>query len=137
MPEPLPDFPVPRLLRTNELPSTMEAQASQAYIDGAEEHMRVFLAGLETILTTLDILNRQCDVLEETIHCYKAVFSPFRRLPAELLSEVFVHCLPPDSAPSPYAPPLSSGPALGSAPLLLMSVCKRWRAVALSTPRLW
>ncbi|KAH8115130.1 hypothetical protein DFH11DRAFT_147534 [Phellopilus nigrolimitatus] len=46
----------------------------------------------------------------------------------ELLSLVFIFCLP--SRPSPR-------PTLESAPLLLIQVCKRWRDVALSTPRLW
>ncbi|KAH8100449.1 hypothetical protein DFH11DRAFT_1525070 [Phellopilus nigrolimitatus] len=46
----------------------------------------------------------------------------------ELLSLVFIFCLP--SRPSPR-------PTFESAPLLLIQVCKRWRDVALSTPRLW
>jgi hypothetical protein len=56
-------------------------------------------------------------------HC--AILSPVRRLFPELLSEVFLHCL------SPWGqPPVQS-------PWLLGQICSGWRAVALSTPRLW
>lgn len=47
-------------------------------------------------------------------------------LPAELLGEVFVECLPEHPQPSLY-----------EAPLLLCKICSNWRSVALNTPRLW
>ena len=59
--------------------------------------------------------------------------SPIQRLPNELLSEIFVHCLPDQQ---------KMGATRGSfrskeAPLLLGSVCSHWRAVSLSTQELW
>jgi hypothetical protein len=53
---------------------------------------------------------------------------PMSRLPAELLAQVFEHCLSGDA----FLVPVSS-----QAPLLLAHTCSRWRAVALSTPSLW
>ncbi|KXN89122.1 hypothetical protein AN958_06323 [Leucoagaricus sp. SymC.cos] len=53
---------------------------------------------------------------------------PMGRLPAELLAQVFEHCLPSDT----FSVPVSS-----QAPLLLAHTCPRWRSVALSTPSLW
>ncbi|KAJ6580980.1 hypothetical protein B0H19DRAFT_1113124 [Mycena capillaripes] len=49
-------------------------------------------------------------------------------LPPEILAEIFIHCLPDNDfiTPDPTA-----------APLVLCSVCRRWREVALSTPGLW
>ncbi|KAF8893134.1 hypothetical protein BD779DRAFT_1670115 [Infundibulicybe gibba] len=46
------------------------------------------------------------------------------RIPPEILGEIFVHCLPPDS-PSQ------------NTQQLLSSVCRIWRAIALITPALW
>ncbi|KII84180.1 hypothetical protein PLICRDRAFT_702117 [Plicaturopsis crispa FD-325 SS-3] len=52
---------------------------------------------------------------------------PVHRLPAELLSVIFIHCIPEGSlAPLPR-----------DAPMLLTVVCSHWRRVALSTARLW
>ncbi|KAJ7727922.1 hypothetical protein B0H16DRAFT_1778190 [Mycena metata] len=56
-------------------------------------------------------------------------FGPFittPTLPPEILSEIFVHCLPAWPRPDP-----------DQAPLLLCRVSRRFREVAVSTPRLW
>ncbi|KAJ7081638.1 hypothetical protein B0H15DRAFT_952990 [Mycena belliarum] len=48
-------------------------------------------------------------------------------LPAELICEIFLHCLPP----------LCTPPSPRDAPLLLAQVCRHWRSMALSLPALW
>ncbi|KAG2369800.1 hypothetical protein BDR07DRAFT_541679 [Suillus spraguei] len=50
------------------------------------------------------------------------------RLPTEILSEIFVHCLPQDDDFSPRT---------RLAPLLFTMICRRWRQVAIGFPRLW
>ncbi|KAJ7311470.1 hypothetical protein DFH08DRAFT_1087834 [Mycena albidolilacea] len=51
-------------------------------------------------------------------------------LPPEVLAEIFFFCLPFDED-------LLVTPDPGSAPLVLCAVCRQWRSVALSTPKLW
>jgi len=51
------------------------------------------------------------------------------RLPSELLSEIFI-CYLPDNGFSVFPEPLD-------APLLLCSICRRWRTIATMSPRLW
>ena len=51
-----------------------------------------------------------------------------RRLPPEILGEIFMQCLPPETY-------IEAGTR--TAPLLLMRVCRGWHKVALGTPRLW
>lgn len=56
------------------------------------------------------------------------------RFPPEVLSEIFMECLdcPPwvdHDGSIPNAP--------GDAPFLLTRICRHWRAVSMSTPRLW
>ncbi|KAF8893133.1 hypothetical protein BD779DRAFT_1784073 [Infundibulicybe gibba] len=46
------------------------------------------------------------------------------RIPLEILSEIFVHCLPADSASQ-------------NTQQLLSSVCRLWRTLVLATPALW
>ncbi|KAJ7286466.1 hypothetical protein C8J57DRAFT_1664557 [Mycena rebaudengoi] len=60
-------------------------------------------------------------------------FAPINRpaltLPSELISEIFLHCLPDDTEfvpPNPHA-----------APLLLCRICRQWKQIALATPGLW
>ncbi|KAK0457603.1 uncharacterized protein EV420DRAFT_504391 [Desarmillaria tabescens] len=59
---------------------------------------------------------------------HKALFSPIRSLPAETLQEIFVHTLP-----------VHHNAVMQSkqSPLILTYICKEWRSLALSTPRLW
>ncbi|KAJ7355909.1 hypothetical protein DFH08DRAFT_510893 [Mycena albidolilacea] len=49
-------------------------------------------------------------------------------LPLEILAEIFVYCLPEDDFITP---------SLTTAPLVLCGVCRQWREVAGSTPKLW
>ncbi|KAJ7908909.1 hypothetical protein B0H13DRAFT_2495475 [Mycena leptocephala] len=53
-------------------------------------------------------------------------------LPPELLSEIFIHCLPTEE--DEYLP-VTPNPK--TAPLLLCGICRQWREVALTTPSLW
>lgn len=52
---------------------------------------------------------------------------PILQLPPEVLSEIFIECLPQYSA----------APASTRAPMLLAAICRDWREIALSTPFLW
>ncbi|KAJ7623763.1 hypothetical protein FB45DRAFT_926681 [Roridomyces roridus] len=58
-----------------------------------------------------------------------AYIYPTHTLPPEIVSEIFTHVLPP----YPLRPPATG---FGS-PTLLSHVCRSWREIALSTPRLW
>ncbi|KAJ7685641.1 hypothetical protein DFH06DRAFT_48289 [Mycena polygramma] len=52
------------------------------------------------------------------------------KVPTEILAEIFIHCLPDGRRPF-------TTPDLADAPLILCGICRRWREVAISTPRLW
>lgn len=55
------------------------------------------------------------------------------RLPSEIISKIFVHCLPGLSDIRDSMEPYK----LRNAPTLFTTVCKRWRDIALDTPQLW
>ncbi|KAG1813986.1 uncharacterized protein BJ212DRAFT_1482334 [Suillus subaureus] len=54
--------------------------------------------------------------------------SPIWRLPTEILSEIFLYCLPEDEY-LVYA--------ATQAPMLLTRICRRWREIAVDLPVLW
>ncbi|KAK7062351.1 F-box domain-containing protein [Favolaschia claudopus] len=79
---------------------------------------------------SVELLKRQ-HALEHTIsEC--ALFYPVLSLPTEIISEVFVHCLV--HKPNHFG---SFIPFTNLAPFLLLRVCRKWRAIAIATPRLW
>ncbi|KAF5375275.1 hypothetical protein D9758_000288 [Tetrapyrgos nigripes] len=73
-------------------------------------------------------LKAERDHLQSYVDQHRNLLSPFRRLPPEIISEIFIRCLPEDSRPTH---------SLSETPLLLGTICRNWREVALSTPYLW
>ncbi|KAE9400643.1 hypothetical protein BT96DRAFT_818902, partial [Gymnopus androsaceus JB14] len=76
----------------------------------------------------LQALATRRSTIRSFIRSHNALLSPMRRLPAEVLSEIFFHCLPTDRNPVR---------SIKEAPLLFTRVCSRWRSIALESPRLW
>ncbi|KAJ7181511.1 hypothetical protein C8R43DRAFT_969402 [Mycena crocata] len=56
---------------------------------------------------------------------------PILTLPSEITSEIFIRCLPSGLKEE------SKNPHPRLAPLLLLTICRTWRDIALSTPTLW
>ncbi|KAG2044629.1 hypothetical protein BDR03DRAFT_995811 [Suillus americanus] len=89
-------------------------------------------SGLENVRNGVSYRQRQ--LVEEKANIVQSNASPRQfsssiwRLPTEILSEIFLYCLPvPDDVlPSPIR-----------APVLLTGICRRWREVAVNFPSLW
>ncbi|KAG2141929.1 hypothetical protein DEU56DRAFT_271090 [Suillus clintonianus] len=64
--------------------------------------------------------------ITESINLHNRLGSALWRLPTEVLSEIFIHCLPE-----------TSHPTSALAPMLLTVICRRWREVAMDMPNLW
>lgn len=75
----------------------------------------------------LDGLIAKREALHNYAEAHKGAISPLRRLPVEILSAIFVECLPH------FPSPLSNL----DAPLLTQRVCRMWKDVTRSTPKLW
>ncbi|KAJ6447392.1 hypothetical protein C8R45DRAFT_117879 [Mycena sanguinolenta] len=73
----------------------------------------------------ISVLQKQQHELEAELG---AVVYPVLSLPPEIISRIFVQCLPDDGV-SPW-----DGDA---APLVLVRVCRQWKDIALSTCQLW
>ncbi|KAF9225970.1 hypothetical protein BS17DRAFT_750466 [Gyrodon lividus] len=80
---------------------------------------------LITIRTKLE--ESRCHV-HQSLLAHQALTSSARHIPPEVLGEIFYHCLPK----TPYITPRDV-----ECPMVLTHVSRHWRAVALSTPRLW
>ncbi|KAG1886168.1 hypothetical protein F4604DRAFT_1675824 [Suillus subluteus] len=89
-------------------------------------------SGLQTVRNGVSCRQRQ--LVEETADiiqsntCRGDFSSPIWRLPNEILSEIFLYCLPEDDD-------LVCGSR--QAPISLTRICRRWREVAVSLPMLW
>ncbi|KAJ7454062.1 hypothetical protein B0H11DRAFT_2070172 [Mycena galericulata] len=71
-------------------------------------------------------LQEEETLLQDRLDAYKY---PVLTLPNEIVSEIFIHFLPP----YPKCPPI-----IGlRSPRLLSLICRKWREIAFSTPALW
>ncbi|KAJ6465787.1 hypothetical protein C8R45DRAFT_1022389 [Mycena sanguinolenta] len=66
--------------------------------------------------------------LESYVGAHSALISPVRRLPLDIIQEIFVACMPTHR---------NCVMSATEAPVLLGRICSGWRTISLSTPRLW
>ncbi|KAJ6608110.1 hypothetical protein B0H10DRAFT_1955675 [Mycena sp. CBHHK59/15] len=72
------------------------------------------------------VIHEMISSAENELRILKSLLLPLRQLPSEILAEIFMFCLS-------FSDELDTR----TAPWVLGQICARWRAVALSTPRLW
>ncbi|KAG1861582.1 hypothetical protein DFJ58DRAFT_912772 [Suillus subalutaceus] len=91
---------------------------------------------LETVIDSINHIHQQLvakkDKIAQSMNSHKRLVSALWRLPAEVLSQIFAHCLPIGLK---FGYCLS--PASKAVPMLLTRICRQWREVALGTPGLW
>lgn len=76
----------------------------------------------------IDDLSIKREHLRKYVDAHRVLLLPVRRLPAEILQEIFIHCLPTEH---------NAVRSVTEPPLLLGRICRAWRTIALWTPQLW
>ncbi|KAJ7919020.1 hypothetical protein B0H13DRAFT_268528 [Mycena leptocephala] len=122
------DTPFKELLHTNSVPSEAECQRIRELLFGPRKEAAELTNEIERVQTLLKELAMKRDALHEFIDAHLALISPARRLPEDVVAEIFTASLPADRNA------IMSG---AESPLLLCQVSRAWRNLALSTPRLW
>ncbi|KAF8968698.1 hypothetical protein BDZ97DRAFT_1654581, partial [Flammula alnicola] len=115
------DISLSQFLGTNFVPSDAEVQQIKEYLISPTAE----LARLDIELEELKLRRQR---VYTHIQGYKALISPARRLPREILEEIFICCLPSDH---------NAVMSVLEAPMNLGRICSLWRSIAYTTPRLW
>ncbi|KAJ6588665.1 hypothetical protein B0H19DRAFT_1226429 [Mycena capillaripes] len=76
----------------------------------------------------IDKLAAERDELGAFVEGHKALMSPVRRLPLDVIQGIFIACLPTHR---------NCVMSASEVPVLLGHICSSWRAISFSTPRLW
>jgi hypothetical protein len=125
----IPPVPAPNLLRSNDVPSPEEALSIQATLSVVNQDLWRLTNEIRHAQTNLHNLLRNHTTLRAFYHRQTALLSPSRRLPPEILSEIFleylISCQEGDTFPA------------RKDVLLTTQISRHWRQVAISTPRLW
>ena len=117
-------FDLSAVLRTNDSLSDAAHDEAKAHLLNAEKEMK----RLDLAIAAHSSKKLQNDRVKiaQRVQSYRIIIAPHRRLPPEILSEIFRYCVAPEIR-------VGSKPFTG--PLDL--VCSRWRRIALGTPGLW
>ncbi|KAK6977608.1 hypothetical protein R3P38DRAFT_2666399 [Favolaschia claudopus] len=113
--------PFAQRLGTNYCPTDVEVLEIQNLISQA-------LHQLLSLDSAVEKHEEDRKTLSSYIDEHKTLLSPVRRLPLEILSEIFMACLPTDRFCAMSA---------SEAPVLLGHICSSWRALSLAIPQLW
>ncbi|KAJ7158402.1 hypothetical protein C8R46DRAFT_1224377 [Mycena filopes] len=119
----VPAPPHPELLVSG-VPSDLEATEIRKVIDTADEHILVVEEEMARLQRALDEHSARRRELGEFRRKQSSAFSLFRKLPGELLEEIFLHCREGN-----FPRELRSDPKW-----ILTRVCAVWRAAATSIP---
>ncbi|KAJ3506655.1 hypothetical protein NLJ89_g6750 [Agrocybe chaxingu] len=115
-------------LSTNLLPPSTILNAANGLLTEYDEELKMHLAELKKLQALVQGVQDRVKATQQSIVDCQTVLSPARRLTDDVLGEIFYNCLPRHR---------NSLILPSDAPLLLTQVCSSWRAVALSSPRLW
>ncbi|KAK0465924.1 uncharacterized protein EV420DRAFT_1261677, partial [Desarmillaria tabescens] len=129
-PTPKTNVPYSHLTWTNDQPLDSEVNEIRLVIQDAEIRLAEHGKGPQ-----LDVVQsrEEAKVLRALIRTCTKIIHPIRRLPFEIIGEIFLHTLSGPDGCNNY-------PAVHDhhhGPWAYSQVCQRWRAVALSLPRLW
>ncbi|KAF7347405.1 F-box domain-containing protein [Mycena venus] len=125
-----PDFG--HLLASNNVPLDSEIPLIRRIVSDGEDRIAAltaligaFTAQIQHLEDVISQLNDQRDEATEQVHKYRTIVSPVRRVPPELVCEIFALSAAKDRAHN-VRPPWRLG-----------GICQSWRQYALAYPRLW
>lgn len=115
-------------LNSNYVPNDDEVATIKELLVEPDQKLKDISGEIEGIKAQLEKLLKEKEDLNDQLKAHKALLSPARRLPPDVVQNIFLHCLPTDRNPV-----MSSK----EAPILLGRICSHWRDIALATPKLW
>ncbi|KAJ7880936.1 hypothetical protein B0H13DRAFT_2050000 [Mycena leptocephala] len=122
------DSPFQTVLHTNTILSDAECERIRAFLVDPREEVEILTREITQLKRLLTEAIRKRDELTTFIDAHLALISPVRRLPDDVVQEIFVACMP-----SEHNAPITAE----EAPLVLCQICSSWRTLAFSTPQLW
>jgi hypothetical protein len=119
---------VPSLLGTYAVPTNAEVADIHSTLLETKSKLLTLDHDIKLLEAVLKSRRRERRTLKKFHDAHDSLLSPVRRLPPELLSEIFMLLPTPSEV---------LGPTDWDATFILGAVCSHWRKLALSTPRLW
>ncbi|KIM91548.1 hypothetical protein PILCRDRAFT_132466 [Piloderma croceum F 1598] len=124
-----------RLIHSTAIPTNQEAHQIRDALSNDEKNVvrlerriKQLTDEVKRIQSTIAPLTVELGKLYSMIYSRKAMVATIRRIPPEILGQIFIYCLPDNQFVQPFK---------ANAPLLLCQICSAWRMSALAIPQLW
>ncbi|KAK7031599.1 ABC protein [Favolaschia claudopus] len=127
----IPDARLETLNKSNESPEESELGLIHSVISCADARIAFLDNEIPKIRAKLMKFEEERASLIDHRQRNQAILSPLRRLPPELLGDIFSWTF------SPLAESWGRHESMADTPWVLSHVCRRWRDICLSTPSLW
>ncbi|KAK0467610.1 hypothetical protein IW261DRAFT_1058667 [Armillaria novae-zelandiae] len=124
-----PDAQIIELLQTNAPPTLVQTQSLQATLSETPNRIAELDSLIDSTASLLRYLTNDRNQALENQANAKKILSPCRRLPNELVTDIFIRCSLHDRD--------SSSLDLRAFRWTLSHVCRKWREVAIGTPEIW
>ncbi|KAJ3867117.1 hypothetical protein EV359DRAFT_61768 [Lentinula novae-zelandiae] len=137
LPIPLHSTRVNNLLHTNDSPTEDEQKTLETFLGHGKSELQYLKARIVSVKVLLEELERAKALLAKAVSEHETVLNPMRRMPDDLLVEIFLHGAGLYIDPGDYFPSARHSLDLNSPPWTYSRVCRRWRGTAMRTPLLW
>lgn len=121
--------------------SIKRAKATQAEaeirLEVAKRELEAAMSALAAAHESVATLETLREPLQRSMNTKLGILHPIRRMPTELLVEIFQYRVEEDETGRRLDADLDGNWGLCDAPLTLSAVCSRWREIVLSQPSLW
>ncbi|KAJ7589488.1 hypothetical protein C8J56DRAFT_938714 [Mycena floridula] len=122
---------VQKVLDSDDAPMGLQFEELKDRLSSALEELHSIDLEMERLSQELLSLFKKRHSLNADIIDLKTVTHPIRRMPPEILFEIFVHCVQQDHDPE------KTNLDISQSPWSLTRVCRRWRNIAVARPSLW
>lgn len=117
-----------------QISADVHAESIRRTLDGLQPKLCEYDAEIEALEETLVYLKKCRADVAHSISVYKTYLAPIRRLPLELLREIFLEACSSTFLAVPEREILQTA---SQTPLNIASVCSYWRDICLAFPHLW
>ncbi|KAJ6456468.1 hypothetical protein C8R45DRAFT_1034563 [Mycena sanguinolenta] len=115
-------------LGTNYCPKDNESAEIRALLTEPTCRLQRLDDEIAELQKAIDKLSEERNTLCTYVDAHKALISPVRRLPLDIIQEIFLACIPMHR---------NCVMSASEAPVLLGRICSSWRAISQAMPRLW
>lgn len=135
-PVPIRSPAIVELLATNMTPADSDFRELSQKRDAASVQITEMTERIAELLNELGILTMTRQKMKRDLADWKVILHPVRRIPLEILQEIFLACMD-DMPETSWQHMYTSLNVREHTPWRLAQVCRQWRMAAIKYPRLW